>query len=138
MEKLFRFGVSVPEKLLKRYDKILEIKNISNRSEALRQLIRREVARESWETYETGRENVYGTITITFNHHSHDASGMLTSVQHNFGEVIICSTHIHVDHHHCLEVIVAKGQARRIKGLVDELSSLKCIDSVDPVITTII
>jgi len=135
VEKLVRFGVSVPEKLLKSYDRILSRKNIPSRSEALRQLIRKEVGKDSWESGQNENENVYGTITITFDHHSHDANDMLTSVQHDFGEIIICNTHIHIDHNNCLEVIVAKGPARRIRGLVDALSRLKCIDSVDPVIT---
>lgn len=137
MEKLIRFGVAVPENLLKRYDSILERKNIPSRSEALRQLIRKEVGKDSWESAQI-EETVFGTITITFDHHTHDASTMLTSVQHDFGEIIICSTHIHIDHDNCLEVIVAKGPPKRIRDLVNSLSRLKCIDSVEPVITAIV
>lgn len=138
MEKLIRFGVAVPENLLNRYDSILERKNIPSRSEALRQLIRKEVGKDSWEFAQNGEETVFGTITITFDHNTHDASTMLTSVQHDFGEIIICSTHIHIDHDNCLEVIVAKGPPKRIRDLVKSLSRLKCIDSVEPVITAIV
>ncbi|MBN1332674.1 MAG: nickel-responsive transcriptional regulator NikR, partial [Synergistales bacterium] len=107
----------------------------TNRSEAIRQLIREAVAKESWELED---EEVYGTITISYDHHSHDATSTLTSIQHEFGDVIICSTHIHVDHDHCLEVIVTRGKSRIIKDLVIELGKLRCIERVSPVITTII
>lgn len=135
MEKLMRFGVAVPEKLLERFDEFLGRQKNTNRSEAIRQLIREAVARESWDLED---EEVYGTITITYDHHSHDANSELTSIQHDLGHVIICSTHIHVDHDHCLEVIVTRGKARIIRELVKELSVLRCIESVSPVITTII
>jgi len=130
-----RFGVSVPEKLLERFDGLLCREKNTNRSEAIRQLIREAVAKESWELED---EEVYGTITITYDHHSHDANSDLTSIQHDFGDVIICSTHIHVDHDHCLEVIVTRGKSGDIKELVKELGKLRCIESVSPVITTII
>lgn len=135
MEKLVRFGVAVPENLLVEFDKWIKDRGIPNRSEAIRQLIREFVAEGQWDK-ETG--TVYGAITITYDHHVHDTMGTLTSIQHDFGDVINCSTHVHIDHDHCLEIIVVSGNAGRIKELIDSLASMKGLESVSPVITTIL
>lgn len=135
MEKLVRFGVAVPENLLVEFDKWIKNKGIPNRSEAIRQLIREFVAEEHWDC-ETG--TVYGAITITYDHHAHDAMGGLTTLQHNFGDIINCSTHVHIDHDHCLEVIVVNGNAKNIKELVDSLSCMRCVETVSYRITTIL
>ena len=81
---LVRFGVAVPENLLHSFDRRLEEAGLPNRSEALRQLIREYVAQDTWENGGT----VYGTITLTYNHHANDATGRLTELQHDFGEII--------------------------------------------------
>jgi CopG family nickel-responsive transcriptional regulator len=135
LEKLVRFGVAVPDNLLSEFDRCLKDRGIPNRSEAIRQLLREFIAEELWDK-ETG--TVYGAITITYDHHSHDTMGELTALQHDFGDVINCSTHVHIDHDHCLEVIVVSGNARTIKNLVDSLSSTRGIETVSPRITTIL
>lgn len=135
LEKLVRFGVAVPENLLVEFDKGIKDKGIPNRSEAIRQLLREFVTEEHWDR-ETGI--VYGSITITYDHHAHDAMGGLTNLQHDFGEVINCSTHVHIDHDHCLEIIVVKGNVKDIKSLVDSLSAMRCVETVSHRITTIL
>jgi len=135
LEKLVRFGVAVPENLLLEFDKWIKDRGIPNRSEAIRQLIREFVAEGRWDK-EKG--NVYGAITISYDHHVHDTMGNLTAIQHEFGNVINCSTHVHIDHDHCLEIIAVSGNAKIIKKLVDSLASMKGIESVSPVITTIL
>ncbi len=132
---LIRFGVAVPEKLLHDFDRQVEEKGIPNRSEALRQLIRNSISEHRW----TQREGfVYGSLTISYNHHSRDVSTVLTDVQHSFGDVIICTSHVHIDHDHCIEVIMVRGKAIRVKGLIDHLSGVKAVNNLSPVIMSIL
>ncbi len=131
---LVRFGVAVPENLLVSFDKRLEEAGLPNRSEALRQLIREYVARDTWNKDGT----VYGTVTMTYNHHANDAMTRLTELQHDFGDIIVCTTHVHVDHRHCLEVIAVRGDGGRVREFLTSLRALKAIQSVSPVIATLV
>jgi CopG family nickel-responsive transcriptional regulator len=133
VEKLVRFGVAVPESLLEEFDKWIQRSGIPNRSNALRQLIRQSISRNRWEE---GEGKVSGTLTILYDHHSYDTSAELTQLQHDFGDIIVCSTHVHLDHSHCLEAIVLRGPAKKIRSFVTAISSIKGINSADAAITT--
>ena len=131
---LVRFGVAVPGNLLELFDRRIAEAGLPNRSEALRQLIREYVAQDTWEN----GGQVYGTITLTYNHHANDATSKLTELQHDFGEIIVCTTHVHADHHHCLEVIIVRGEVARVKEFLTALRALKAMQSVSPVIATLV
>lgn len=135
MDTLVRFGVAVPSSLLEEFDSFIGRKEMPNRSEALRQLIRERLSREMWVS---GSGLVFGTVTMMYDHHGNDIVASLTALQHEFGESIICTTHVHVDHHHCLECIILKGDAAEIRRFVEALSSLKGIKSMEPSISAIL
>ncbi len=134
-QQLVRFGIAVPEKLLASFDERLESSGLPNRSEALRQLIREYVTQDTWQK---GNGQVYGTITLTYNHHANDAAARLTDLQHDFGSVIVCTTHVHADHDHCLETIIVRGSVDLVKDFIAALRSLKAVQSVSPVIATLV
>lgn len=135
MDPLVRFGVAVPASLLAEFDLYIQGKGLQNRSEALRQLIRERLSREIWSR---GEGTVFGTVTIMYDHHVKDSTGSLTSLQHDFGGAIICTTHVHVDHDHCLECIVLKGEAKTIKKFADALSLVRGIKTIDLSISSIL
>ncbi len=116
-EKLSRFGVSMEQELLKLFDRYLGKHQYRNRSEAIRDLIRKSLVEEEWDH---NRETV-GAIILIYDHHTPGLSHRLNHLQHDFPGNVIASTHIHLDHHHCLEVIVARGKARQVKSLSDSL-----------------
>lgn len=128
MDSLTRFGVAIPSSLLGEFDGMIQRKGLSNRSEAIRQLIRECLAREMWST---GTETIFGTVTIMYDHHTKDATEALTSLQHDYGDVIVCTTHVHVDHMHCLECIVVKGGGNVIRKFLDDLRAVRGIKSSD-------
>jgi len=103
--------------LLARFDKVIEQKGYANRSEALRDLVRAELDRDAWQR---GKRTI-ATITIVYDHHVRELTERLTEIQHDHGELIISALHVHLDHHHCLEVIAAKGPARALKTMADRL-----------------
>jgi len=132
MERLARFSVSLPEGLLNKFDHWIEKRGHKTRSDALRQLIRYYIAESFWEE---GDQEVYGALTLTYDHHSHDAAREVTAIQHDFGDIIICSTHIHVDHDHCFEVVVLRGEASKVKTFLNAVSGLKSVHNTNPVFT---
>ncbi len=121
MSQLVRFGVAMEKELLAGFDELCTKRSYANRSEALRDLVRRELDDAAWET---GAETC-ATITLVYDHHKPELSERLTSIQHDFGQQIISTLHVHLDHHHCLEVIAARGAARALKALADQLLASK-------------
>ena len=132
-EKLARFGVTVPEDILEEFDERLKQSGRENRSDVIRQLMRSCITEERWQE-EDGQ--VYGTVTLMYDHHSSSISKDLTSVQHDHGGVIVCTTHVHVTHDTYLECIVLRGDASDIKAFVATLGKIKGIKSVETVIAS--
>jgi CopG family nickel-responsive transcriptional regulator len=132
-EKLVRFGVAVPEDILAEFDRRLEQSGKSNRSDMIRHMIRAYITEERWQEKEG---QVYGTVTLMYNHHSPLISKKLTAIQHEHGEVIVCANHVHVDHDTCLECVILRGAASRIRAFIGALDKTKGLKSLDTVITS--
>ncbi|MFA4915267.1 MAG: nickel-responsive transcriptional regulator NikR [Syntrophales bacterium] len=118
MGEVVRFGVSLDESLLERFDRLISRKGYTNRSEAIRDLIRDSLVQAEWEV---GTEETIGTITIVYNHHTRELSDTLAHLQHQSYKAIISTTHIHMDEHNCLEVLIVRGKGEEIKEISDRL-----------------
>jgi CopG family nickel-responsive transcriptional regulator len=121
MSAIVRFGVSLDGKLLSQFDSLIRGKNYTNRSEAVRDLIRQELIRKEWE----GGGDVAGAITLIYDHHRKDVLGKVIDVQHDDQDLIISTQHIHLDHNNCLEIIAVRGRARDVIKLAATLKSIK-------------
>lgn len=122
MNNTIRFGVSVPEDLLEQFDEKIDEKMYTNRSEAIRDLIRDFLVKEKWE-YED--EEVYGSLTLVYDHGKRGISDKLTELQHQDHTNIVSTMHIHLDKHHCMETMAIKGKPKDIKKIADKLISTK-------------
>jgi CopG family nickel-responsive transcriptional regulator len=122
LSELSRFGISIDGQLLQRFDNLIRKKGYVNRSEALRDLIRAALVEDEWG--DADQETV-ATVTLVYDHHTRDLADRLTEHQHSHHEEIVSTLHIHLDKHHCLEVVVIKGKALRVKRLADELIGTK-------------
>ena len=128
-----RFGVSIENPLLERFDKLLKGKGYSSRSEAIRDLIRDSLVNEDWQS--SAAETV-GTITIVYSHKTRELPDTLTDIQHHYHNSIISTMHIHLDEHNCLEAIVVKGRAKDIKIIADRLIGTKGVKHGKLTVTT--
>lgn len=117
---LIRFGVSIEKDLLEKFDRFIKDKKYTNRSEAFRDLIRRELVQKQWQ----GNHEIAGAITLIYNHHKRELVNKLMDIQHDFGGVIISAQHIHLDHDNCLEIIAVKGRPEEAQKLSDSLRSV--------------
>jgi len=122
MPETIRFGISINDRLLERFDRLIEEKGYVNRSEAIRDLIRNALVEEAWSKED---EEAIGTVSLVYDHHTRDLADKLTEHQHSHHKEIVSSLHVHLDAHHCLEVVVLKGKAKDIKHLADELIGTK-------------
>jgi len=121
MSDIIRFGVSLEKELLEKFDRLIKEKKYSNRSEAIRDLIRENLVKREWIE---GKE-VAGAITLVFDHHKRELVNILTDIQHDFYTLIISSQHIHLDHDNCLEIIVVRGKPIKVRELADKLRATK-------------
>ena len=114
---LKRFGVSLPAELLKQFDAEIREKGYENRSEALRDLIRNYLVRRALDK----NEEIVGVLSLVYDHHVPNLSNQLNDIQHDHHDNILSNTHIHLDHHNCLEVIILKGRYSEIKKLTNKI-----------------
>lgn len=117
-----RLGVSMDGELARQFDERIARAGYASRSEAIRDLVRDYLVRDQWQ-HETG--TVVGTVTIVYDHHTRLLGERLTDIQHDHHAQILCSTHVHLDHHNCLEVIVMAGPAEQVRALADALISTR-------------
>jgi CopG family transcriptional regulator, nickel-responsive regulator len=122
MNNIVRFGVSIDEKLLSRFDTIITGKGYVNRSEAIRDLIRDMLVSEDIANPES--ESI-GTLTLVYSHDVHELSEKLNDIQHHYHRIIVSTTHIHLDEHNCLEVLILRGKARDVQTIADKLLAIK-------------
>jgi CopG family transcriptional regulator, nickel-responsive regulator len=118
---LERLSFSLERPLLERLEKLREGAGYGNRSEFLRDMIRGRLVDRAWEL----DEEAVGTITLVYDHHARGLNERLTDLQHDHHEVILASTHVHLDHHHCVEVILVRGRAGQIRAIADGLQKQK-------------
>ncbi len=118
---LRRFSISLDQGLLERFDRFIREHQYGSRSEAIRDLIRRTLVRKEWQD----DNPVMGVITLVYDHHQPQLQERITEVQHDYYHQIISSTHVHMDHHNCLEVIIVQGRAGEIRRLADRLIALR-------------
>jgi len=118
---LKRFSISLDETLWADFDRYITGKGYTNRSEAIRDLIRKALIEKEW----TEDKEVVGVITLVYDHHQHQLQERITEIQHHAHDLISSTTHVHMDHHHCLEVVIVRGNARKIQELAQKLIALR-------------
>ena len=122
MTRIERVGVSLDKKLLTDFDKLITEQGYQNRSEAIRDLIRREISSKQLDNPNT---NAVGAVFIVYDHHATRLMEKLTALQHSRLLETISSMHIHLDKHVCLEIIVLRGPSGKIQKMAESLLSLK-------------
>jgi CopG family nickel-responsive transcriptional regulator len=118
---LKRFTVSMEDNLLDDFDTFIEDHHYQNRSEALRDLIRGRIIEKEWQA----DKDVMGVISLVYDHHQHKLQEKVTELQHGYHQQIVSTTHVHMDHHNCLEVIIVRGKAGEVRVLSDSLKALR-------------
>ena len=122
MDEIIRFSVSLPGKLLQSLDEKIIHKGYASRSEFIRDLIREQINADRWQD-ESGE--VFGNLTLIYDHHQRELAAKMIDIQHHNAVAILCSTHVHLDHHNCLESIIMKGTPQEVERIATELGGLK-------------
>jgi len=122
LSHLERIGISLDKDILSRFDALITGQGYPNRSEAIRDLIRRRLSEEELEK-PTAR--AIAGVFLVYDHHSTGLSRKMLELQHHNLLQTVSSLHVHLDHENCLEIIVLKGRVKDISQVSDKLTSLK-------------
>ena len=122
MSGVTRFGVSLDERLLAKFDRLIDGKGYANRSEAIRDLIRESLVREQWEL---GDADAVGTLTLVYDHETRELEERLTELQHAHYQAIVSTLHVHLDHRLCLEVMALRGKPAELQRFSARLIGMK-------------
>ncbi len=127
-----RVGVSFEPVLLNKFDILIKKRGYTNRSEAIRDLVRKEIIESGIKEEDSA---VIGTLTIIYDHDIGNVSEKLLHLQHHNHKEIIFTNHIHVDNRICLEIVVIRGQSSRVKKFAENVKALKGVKHGQLVIT---
>ena len=122
MGELARTALAIDKDLLARFDKWTALRGYSSRSKAVRDLVRAALVEQEWDS---GDATVVATLSIIYDHEASELAQRLTHLQHAEHHCILCSQHVHLDHHSCLEAIVLKGKPKHLRRLADAILSSK-------------
>ena len=124
MSDVVRFSVSLEPALLERFDRFVAEGKFATRSEAVRHLLREKLTAAAWEG---GAVDVAASLTLVYDHHRTNLAEKLMNAQHEHTDRVVSTMHVHLDHDHCMEVIILRGRADELQRLGTELSGLKGI-----------
>ena len=119
-------SVSVPEKLLEHVENSIKEQGFANRSEIIRQALRAFI-RESKSLRELEGQ-IAASITIIYERGAR--KGQISEIQHSFGNIISTFLHAHIEEDYCIEVIVVKGEAEKIRKLVEAFRTNEQINQI--------
>lgn len=120
--ELVRFGVSMPKHLIEQFDQMIVEKGYNNRSEAIRDLVRKELIEQE---RIAPTDMVTGTIAMVYDHQATDLAKFLLELQHEHHHDIIATVHVHLNHDQCLEILIVRGIFNRLKQLHQQIQVQK-------------
>ena len=122
MGVLCRIGIALDSELIQRFDRSIARRGYTNRSEAFSDLIRDRLVGERTSAPEA---IVVGSVTLIYDHHASGISEKLTEIQHEHHALVVSTSHAHLDHDSCLEVLIVHGKAAKVEKFADLLIGLK-------------
>ncbi len=114
-----RFTISLDNELSEQFDDLMRIRGYTNRSEAVRDLIRQQL---EIEYLAKEKENhCIATLSYIYDHHQSDLGDRITGVQHDHHDITLSSMHVHLDHDNCLEVVILRGAAEQVTNFANRV-----------------
>ena len=128
-----RLSLSLPNGLAAELDGLVAEKGAASRSALVADLVRAEVVEHR---SRRGKQEIAGAITLVYDHHARNLQAKLTDLQHGAEGLIVSVMHVHLSHHDCLEVLVVRGPADKVRILADRLAAVRGVKHGKLTITT--
>jgi len=118
MSELTRTALAIDRDLLEKFDAWMAGHGYTNRSEAVRDIIRNTLVEAEWAN---PKARVVAVLSIIYDHAAHHLAQEITELQHEYHHAVLCSQHVHLDEHKCMEVILMQGTAGQLRRLSDAI-----------------
>jgi CopG family nickel-responsive transcriptional regulator len=116
-----RFTISIDDDLAHEFDRLIEQRGYSNRSEAVRDILRAHLDRLREES--DSRAHCVANLSYVYNHHERELAERLTGLQHDHHDLTVAAMHSHLDHDNCLESVILRGPTADVRRFADALSA---------------
>jgi CopG family nickel-responsive transcriptional regulator len=113
-----RITISLDESLAREFDHLIARRGYENRSEAVRDLLRRELEAER---IREGTGHCVANLSYVYNHHERDLGERLTRTQHEHHDLCVSTMHAHLDHAACLETVILRGPVRAVRDFAQAI-----------------
>ncbi len=117
-----RITMSIDEELAKSFDELIAARGYASRSEAMRDLLRREVEARRQEG-DAKKTHCVASLSYVYNHHVRDLAERINAAQHARHDMVVSTMHVHLDHEHCLETAILKGNAAAVRAFADSIEA---------------
>ncbi|MDD2759499.1 MAG: nickel-responsive transcriptional regulator NikR [Methylomonas sp.] len=114
-----RFTISLSDELAADFDHWLQARGYVNRSEAVRDLLRKEIETERLANDQA--THCVASLSYVYNHHERSLAERLTHLQHHAHDLVVCSMHVHLDHEDCLESLFLRGSTQVVRGFAEKI-----------------
>lgn len=126
MSELTRTTLAIEKGLLAKFDRWMAHHGYTNRSEAMRDLVRQALVQQEWSD---PMAKVVATLSIIYDHAAHTLAQELANLQHEDHHAILCSQHVHLDHDRCLEVIILRGSTQSLRRIADAIIAMRGVQA---------
>ena len=116
-----RFTISLEEALAREFDALIRSRGYTSRSEAVRDMLRKELEGARLERQEA--PHCVASLSYVYNHHERQLAERITDKQHEAHDLVVSSMHVHLDHDHCMEAVILRGETREVRRFADGLSA---------------
>lgn len=119
-----RVTISLEEELASAFDALCGAQGYASRSEAMRDLVRHAVDRRRQEDAKDagdGAAYCVANLSYIYNHHVRTLARRLTEVAHQHHDLVLATTHVHLDHDDCLETVILKGPTASVRAFADSV-----------------
>lgn len=116
-----RFTISLDEGLAQAFDELIRARGYANRSEAVRDMLRREL--ETQRLAHDAAPTSVACLSYVYNHHERQLSERLTEHQHHAHDLVVSTMHVHLDHDNCLEALILRGTTESVRHLADHITA---------------
>ncbi|HEY3326542.1 MAG TPA: nickel-responsive transcriptional regulator NikR [Novimethylophilus sp.] len=116
-----RFTISLDEKLANEFDRLIRERGYQNRSEAMRDLLRGRL--DALRIQQAQAPFCVASLSYVYNHHERDLAERLTELQHQHHDLVVASTHVHLDHDDCLETAILRGATEDVRRFADAVTA---------------
>ncbi len=122
-----RFTMSLEDDLAKQFDEFIKEKGYSNRSEAMRDIIRDRLEHTRLHDSAAGNGKCVANLSYVYNHHESGLASKVVDSHHQHHDLTVSTLHVHLDHDNCLETVILKGDVADVRAFADTIKAVRGI-----------